>query len=99
MVKPLWAYNHPKFRNNVVLPRGWESAERMRALRSRRVFFEVKLHGWISRYDINADGLLIKTVKKKGDGFDRPSAGDEVLIDMKLYQSHAVFADATDLRA
>ena len=46
----------------------------MKELRSRRVFFEVKLHDWIARYDINADGLLIKTVKKKGDGFDRPSA-------------------------
>lgn len=85
MIKPQSAYNHPKHKNEIVIPKGWDSEEKLKELRSRRVFFEVILHDWIARYDINADGLLIKTVKKKGDGFDRPGMHDEVVADFKMY--------------
>ena len=85
MIKPLWAYNHGKHKDNIVLPKGWDQEEKLKMLRSRRVFFEVKLHDWISRYDINGDSLLIKTVKKKGEGFDRPGLSDEVVVDFKMY--------------
>ena len=52
----------------------------------RRVFFEIKLHSWIVRHDINGDGLLIKTINQRGNGIDRPFALDEVLVDFCLYQ-------------
>lgn len=29
MIKPAWAYNHPKFRNQIVLPKGWDTPERL----------------------------------------------------------------------
>lgn len=38
-------------------------------------------------------------MKRKGDGFDRPGNQDEVVIDMKMYQSHALFVDVKDLHA
>ena len=99
MIKPAWAYNHPKYKNDIVLPRGWDEPDKLQMLRSRRVFFEVKLHDWIARYDINADGLLVKTVKKKGEGFDRPGHTDEIVTDFKMYQGETVFADFKDHRA
>ena len=99
MIKPAWAYNHPKHKDQLVIPKGWDTPEKLQTLRTRRVFFEVKLHDWVARYDINADGLLVKTVKKKGDGFDRPGAHDEVVVDLKLYQGQTVFADFKDLQA
>jgi len=53
---------------------------------TRRVFFEVKLHDFIVRHDINGDGLLIKSVLERGKGFDRPSKNDEITLDLKIYQ-------------
>lgn len=52
---------------------------------TRRVFFEVKLYDWIVRHDINADGLLIKTINQKGISFETPSKNDKIKIDMKIY--------------
>lgn len=90
MVKPRWAYYNVTIIDKVVLPRGWDAGERLRELRSRRVFFDVKLHDWVTRHDINGDGLLIKTIHRRGGGFDRPTACDEVLLDLKMHQKNGV---------
>jgi hypothetical protein len=41
-------------------------------LRKRRAFFEVELLDWVVKYDLLGDGKIIKTIKNRGVGFDRP---------------------------
>jgi hypothetical protein len=55
-------------------------------LKRRRLFYEVKLYDWITRHDVNGDGMILKTVIDKGIGYDRPFDFDEVTIDCKVYQ-------------
>jgi hypothetical protein len=62
------------------------------------VFFEVKLHDWIVRHDINGDGILIKTVLQKGQGLDRVGFHDEINLDLKIYQKDKVFCEVSDLK-
>jgi len=86
MVKPKWGYNHPEYFDQVEIPAGWE--EKKNVLRSRRAFFEVRLLDWIVRHDLNADGNIMKTIVKKGVGYDRPSPNDQLCLDIKAYQQH-----------
>ena len=78
-------------------PKGWNEEEKKELLRTRRVFFEVKLHDWIVRHDINGDGILVKTLLQKGEGMDRVGFHDEITIDVKIYQREKVFCEFTDL--
>ena len=43
MIKPKWGFNHPEFRLKLKIPEGWEDPDRLRLLRKRRVFYEIKL--------------------------------------------------------
>ena len=95
MIKPKSGYNHPKFKDTVFFPRGWDTEEKKEILRKRRVFFEITLHDWTVRHDIMGDGLLVKTLLKRGRGFDRPSQNDFVKFDIKIYQREQVFLDQT----
>jgi len=45
----------------------------------------VKLIDWISRYDLDGDGIIIKTVLERGVGYDRPFDYDEITIDLKSF--------------
>lgn len=38
------------------------------------------------RHDLNADGMIIKTIHERGVGYDRPFDFDEINIDLKVYQ-------------
>ena len=98
MIKPKWGYNHDKYRDTVFFPRGWDTEEKKAILRKRRVFFDVTLHEWTVRHDIQGDGLLIKTLLEKGKGFDRASLDDTVVINLKIYQRDEVFYQQDNLK-
>ena len=98
MVKPKWGYNYSETRDVVFFPRGWGEGEKKEQLLTRRVFFEVKLHDWIVRHDINGDGIMVKTLLQKGEGMDRVGFHDEILIDLKIYQREKVFCELKDLK-
>lgn len=98
MVKPKWGYNYEKTRDTMFFPKGWDTEERKAMLCKRRVFFEITLHSWIVRHDILGDGLLIKTLYKRGKGFDRPSTADQIKFDLKIYQRDRVFFEQTGLK-
>jgi hypothetical protein len=97
MIKPKWSYNCEKNRDVVFFPRGWAEGEKKQKLMSKRAFFEVKLHDWVVRHDINGDGILIKTILQKGEGMDRVGYHDEITLDLKLYQRETVFCEFKDL--
>ena len=85
MIKPKWGYNCLLNRDKVFFPRGWDTEDRKQILKKRRVFFEVLMHEWTVRHDIQGDGLLIKTILKRGRGFDRPSLKDTIVCNLKIY--------------
>jgi len=53
----------------------------------RRAFYDIKLHDWIVRHDLHADGNILKTVHSKGVGYARPTVYDDMQIDLKVYQT------------
>lgn len=85
MIKPKYGYNDQKTRDVVFFPRGWDTEEQKVILRKRRVFFDVTLHGYTVRHDILGDGLLVKTLLIRGQGFDRPSTNDHICCNLKIY--------------
>jgi hypothetical protein len=56
MIKPAWGYGMPEYCDKVKFPKGWEEGERRQKLLTRRSFFEIKLHDFVIRHDINGDG-------------------------------------------
>ena len=86
MIKPKWAFRHKETRDLLRIPAGWNTEEKTNILRKRRVYYEVKLLDWVVRHDLDADGMLMKTILKRGTGYDRPFDFDEITIDMKVYQ-------------
>lgn len=102
MIKPKWAFRHPEFRNDIKIPEGWESEEKLKLLLKRRVYYEVTLYDWIVRHDLDADGMIYKTILDRGEGYDRPFDFDELTIDFKEYQlnddgTEVVFQEYTGL--
>jgi hypothetical protein len=85
MVKPAWGYAHTEFSDQVEFPVGWEQGERRYQLLHRRAFFEITLHDWVVKHDLEGDGGIIKTLIKKGIGMDRPSKFDELKLDLKMH--------------
>ena len=55
MVKPAWGYAMPEYCDVVKFPPGWDEGEKKKLLMQRRAFFEIKLHDWVIRHDINGD--------------------------------------------
>ena len=43
------------------------------------------MYDWITRHDVDGDGMILKTVHDKGIGYDRPFDYDEICIDLKVY--------------
>ena len=59
----------------------------------RRAFFEIKLHDWIIRNDVDGDGKIVKTVHNRGFGMDRPAEFDEIRLALKIFQGNQIFCD------
>lgn len=93
MVKPAWGYAMPDFADQVQFPTGWESGENREKLLKRRAFFEIKLHDWTIRHDVDGDGKIMKTVHERGFGMDRPGDFDEIRLALKIFQGERVFCD------
>jgi len=85
MVKPAWGYAMTDYADRVVFPPGWEEGDRRRELLHRRAFFEIKLHSWIIRHDVDGDGRIIKTIEAKGFGMERPAHFDEIRLSLKIH--------------
>lgn len=83
-IKPKHAFG--KDEPNLVFPPGYESGENKAIICKRRVYYEIKLHDWLIKHDLDGDGLMIKTIYNKGVGYDRPFDHDEIVIDLKVYQ-------------
>lgn len=47
----------------------------------------MKLIDWTVRHDLLGEGSLMKTIHKRGTGYDRPGDFDEVCLSLKLYQT------------
>ena len=60
MVKPKFGYDHDTYQPEI--PINWRSDERVKALKTRRAFFEVHLIDWTVKHDILGDGSIIKTI-------------------------------------
>jgi hypothetical protein len=67
-------------------------------LKTKVVYWEVELHDWLVRVDIDGDGLLMKTVHQKGKGYDRPYEIDEINFNMKIYQGEKIIFDKDDIK-
>ncbi len=90
MVKPKEGYAKDKFIDQVAIPEGWSTEDRLNMLRKRRAFFEVELLDWVVKYDLLGDGKIIKTIKNRGVGFDRPEQFDELKLSLKVYQQNTL---------
>lgn len=85
MIKPRYGFAMPEYAGSVVFPEGWEEGQKREELLTRRAFYEVKLIDWVIRHDLLGEGSLLKTVHKRGTGYDRPDKFDEIIIDLKVY--------------
>ena len=85
MIKPKWGYGYKPAQDKLVFPPGWEGEEEKKIIRKRRLFYEVKLHDWIVKHDIDGDKNIIKTIVDRGVGYDRPFELCEITLDMKIY--------------
>lgn len=64
---------------------------------TRRVFFDVELHDWTIRHDILGDGgSLLKTIKQKGEGYDRPREFDEINVSVLVSQGDNELEEITE---
>ena len=97
MIKPRWGWGREVDQEKLQYPPGWEEGENKLKLQRKRAFYEVKLHDWTVRHDLDGDGFLIKTINKRGVGYDRPSTFDEVKFDLRLTQNGKTFKEYTDL--
>lgn len=88
MIKPKYGFANENNKSIIQLPKGWESEEKQMILRKRRIYYDVKLYDWIIRNDIDGDKMIIKTIKKRGVGYDRPFDYDEINLDIKIYQDN-----------
>lgn len=85
MVKPKHGYGKAELQDRLFFPRGWESGDNREKLKTRRVFFDIKLWDWVVRHDLNLDGLFIKTIHRRGAGFVKPREFDQVTYAVKIY--------------
>lgn len=93
MMKPKYGYAYEKSKDIMFFPRGWTEGDKKEALLTRRVFFEIYMHDWVTRHDLNADGIFIKAIHEKGDGFLKPSQFDFVKFKLRMYQGATEFFD------
>ena len=77
-------YDEPK---EVETEEGKAQLERRKRLMSKGIIYEVKLHDWIERVDIEGDGYFIKTtlVPSAKKEWEKPADFDEIEVSVKLY--------------
>jgi hypothetical protein len=77
-------YEEPK---EVESEEGKAQSERRKRLMTKGIIYEVKLHDWIERVDIEGDGYFIKTtiVPPAKKEWEKPADCDEVKLSVKLY--------------
>jgi FKBP-type peptidyl-prolyl cis-trans isomerase len=85
-IKPKSAFGRPESEGLLKIPEEWDTPEKREILAKRRVYYEVKLHDWLVKHDLDGDGLVVKTILDKGVGYDRPFDYDEIKVDLKVYQ-------------
>ena len=88
MVKPRYGFAMPEYAGAVEFPEGWKEGLKQEELKNRRSFFEVTLHDWIVRHDLLGEGSLMKTIHKRGTGYDRPDKHDEIFFNLKVFQKN-----------
>ena len=94
MLKPKYGYDHEQLKDFVNFPLDWKSSqERRTQFQSRRVFFEVQLFDWTIRHDLLGDGSILKTIVKRGTGYDRPDKYDQIVVNLKISQGDNLFFD------
>jgi len=77
-------YEEPK---EVESEEGKAQSERRKRLMTKGIIYEVKLHDWIERVDIEGDGYFIKTtiVSPPKREWEKPADCDEVHLSVKLF--------------
>ena len=80
MVKPKFGYDYEPYKDSVLIPDGFDRD----LFRQRRAFFEVHLVDWIVKHDLLGEGSIIKTINKRGSGYDRPEKYDEIGFKIKV---------------
>lgn len=85
MVKPQWGYAMSQYQDRIEFPEGYTEGAQKDKLLTKRAFFEIKLHSWVVRHDLDGDGQILKTIFKRGVGYDRADRLDEIVIDIKIF--------------
>lgn len=85
MVKPKAGFNRAENAHTIQYPTGWDTEEKRKILKKRRIYYEVKLFDWIVRHDLDGDGMILKTMTQRGVGYDRPFDFDELTLNLKVY--------------
>lgn len=85
MVKPAFGYANDKFLDQLEYPEGFQEGPGKVEIMNRRAFFDVKLIEWTVKHDILGDGNIMKTILKRGTGYDRPRNFEELEIDLLVY--------------
>lgn len=73
------------------VPESCKEGEMLQRLKKKGIIYEITLHDWDIRDDIEHDGTCVKIVTKRSKGaFDKPNGIDEVTINLKVYQEKEV---------
>jgi hypothetical protein len=96
MVKPRWGYAMEQYKDDVLFPTGWDEGEKKETLLTRRAFYEVTLHSWVVRHDLNSDAMFMKTINERGKGYDRVDVHDNIKLDLVIKQDPHIFVDVKD---
>lgn len=86
MVKPKYGYSHATLGDLCEIPADLPETL-FQELKVRRTFFEVTLHDWIVKHDLIGDGTILKTISKRGEGFNRPQMYDELKFTLEIKQN------------
>ena len=72
-----------------------EGSEKQAKLKTEDIVYEVKLHSWVDRDDIEYNGSLMKTFTNKPSrkDWDHPYSKDELTLNCKIYQGDTVFLE------
>ena len=87
-IKRKYGFGRKENVDKLRFPQGYEEegSENRTKLMTKGIIYEVQLHDWIEREDIEADGNFLKTFiqKPKKSDWQRPKEIDEVTVDIKI---------------
>ena len=68
------------------VPEGCQG-ERLEKLKTKGIIYDVTLHGWDNRHDIDQDAKVVKFILERSKGnYKNPNGIDEVRVDFSLWQ-------------